>query len=137
MRELRLRTSLVLLLLVAIMITFSLVGSAILLYRLPQIESRIRVELQERAESTSRLLDHHMNGIEAQIRTLARLVITRSDSELQPFLDAMVDEGQFIEAAFVLDAKGNVLTLGLPNKSRQAAAELRGADFSRNPIFQS
>jgi diguanylate cyclase (GGDEF)-like protein/PAS domain S-box-containing protein len=136
-RELRLRTSLVLLLILAISITFSLVGSAILLYRLPQLEARIQVELQERAESTSRLLDHHMDGIEAQMRTLARLVATRSDSDLQPFLDAMVDEGRFIEAAFVLDAKGNVLTLGLPDKSRQAAAELRGIDFSRNPIFQS
>lgn len=137
MRELRLRTSLVLLLIVAITITFSLVGSAILFYRLPQIESRSQVELQERAESTSRLLDHHMDGIEAQIRTLARLMPSRSGSDLQPFLDAMVDEGQFIEAAFILDAKGNVLTLGLPDKSRHATAELRGADFSRNPIFQS
>ena len=137
MRELRLRTSLVLLLIVAITITFSLVGSAILLYRLPQIESRNQVELQERAESTSRLLDHHTDGIEAQIRTLARLVTPPSDSDLQPFLNAMVDEGQFIEAAFLLDAKGNVLKLGLPDKSRHAAAELRGADFSRYPIFQS
>lgn len=137
MRELRLRSSLVLLLMLAVTITFLLVGSAILLYRLPQIESRARVELQERVESTSRLLDHHMNGIEAQIRTLTRLVTPRSDSELKPFLDALVGEGQFIEAAFILDAKGNVLTLGLPDKSHHAAAELRGTDFSRNPIFQS
>ena len=51
MRELRLRTSLILLLVTASTLTFALVGSAILVFRLPQIEASIRADLQERAEN--------------------------------------------------------------------------------------
>ena len=63
MRELRLRTSLILLLVTAVTLTFSLVGAIILAYRLPQIEARNRADLQERAENASRLLDHYTDGI--------------------------------------------------------------------------
>lgn len=137
MRELRLRTSLSLLLIFAVTLTFALVGSAILMYRLPVIETATQRELQERTNATSRLLDHYTEGLEAQIRTLTRLVGTRPEPEWQAFLDATVDTGQFFEAALVLDAQGNVLALGLPEKSRHAATDLRGVDLSRNHIFQA
>lgn len=137
MRELRLRTSLILLLVTAVTLTFSLVGTAILLYRLPQIEANNRADLQERAKSASRLLDHYMAGIEAQIRTQARLVANRSPAELQAYLEAIVGEGGTMQAAYVVAADGSVEALGLPGIRRQAAAELRGADFSNIPLFQS
>ena len=105
MRELRLRTSLILLLVTAVTLTFSLVGSAILLYRLPQIEANNRAGQQERAENASRLLDHYMAGIEAQIRTQARLVANRSPAELQAFLEAVVGEGETMQAAYVVAAE--------------------------------
>ena len=137
MRELRLRTSLILLLVTASTLTFALVGSAILVFRLPQIEASIRADLQERAENASRLLDHYTDGIEAQVRTQARLVAGRSPAELQAFLDAMVGEGETLQAAYIVGADGSVEALGLPGTRRQAAAEMRGADFSNSPLFQS
>lgn len=137
MRELRLRTSLILLLVTAVTLTFSIVGSAILLYRLPQIETSNRARLHERAENASRLLDHYMSGIEAQIRTQARLVASRSPAELQAYLQAIVGEGETIQAAYVVAADGSVEAIGLPGSRRQAETELRGADFSNIPLFQS
>lgn len=137
MRELRLRTSLILLLVTAVTLTFTLVGSAILLYRLPQIEANNRAGLQERAENASRLLDHYLAGIEAQIRTQARLVADRSPAELQAFLEAVVGEGETMQAAYVVAADGSVEAIGLPGTRRQAEAELRGADFSNIPLFRS
>ena len=137
MRELRLRTSLILLLVTAVTLTFALVGSMILAYRLPQIEANNRADLQERAVNASRLLDHYMAGIEAQIRTQARLVANRSPAELQAFLEAVVGDGETMQAAYVVAADGSVEALGLPGTRRQAEAELRGADFSNIPLFQS
>ena len=138
MRELRLRTWLILLLVTAVMLTFALVGSAILIYRLPQIEANNRVELRERAESTSRLLDHYTAGIEAQVRMLTRLVADRTPADLQVHLEAMVGDGEIFEAAYVLAVDGSVEAVGLPGPRRKVAAELRGADFSNNsPLFRS
>ncbi len=137
MRELRLRTSLVLLLVTTIALTFSLVGSAILLYRLPQIEASTRADLRERADSTARLLDHYTAGIEAQIRTQGRLVANRSPAELQALLEAMVGDGEILQAAYVVGPGGSVEALGLPGASRHAAEELRGADFSNSPLFRA
>lgn len=137
MRELPLRTSLVLLLVTATTLTFALVGSAILVYRLPQIEANIRAGLQQRADSAARLLDHYTAGIEAQIRTQGRLVANRSPAELQAFLEAMVGDGETLQAAYVVDPQGSVEALGLPRASRHAAEELRGADFSNSPLFRA
>ena len=137
MRELRLRTSLVLLLVTTIALTFSLVGSAMLLYRLPQIEASTRADLRERADSTARLLDHYTAGIEAQIRTQGRLVANRSPAELQALLEAMVGDGETLQAAYVVGPEGSVEALGLPGASRHAAEELRGADFSNSPLFRA
>ena len=137
MGEIRLRTSLILLLVAAIMLTFSAVGSMILLYRLPQIEARNRADLQERAASASRLLDHYTAGIEEQIRTLARLAGTRPRGDMQAYLDAMVGDGATFAAAYFIAADGSAEAIGLPGLPKQLAADLGGVDFSGNALFQS
>lgn len=136
-RELSLRTSLILLMVVASTLTFALVGGTLLLFRLPQVEARARAQLQERAENTSRLLDHFTAGVDAQLAPLGRLARGRSPTELQAYVDAIVGDGEVFEAVFILAANGAVETLGLPGKYRKAAAELHGADFSGNRLFQS
>jgi diguanylate cyclase (GGDEF)-like protein/PAS domain S-box-containing protein len=65
-----------------------------------------------------------------------RLTDSRSRSLLQSNLDAIVGDGEVFEAAFMLAADGRVEALGLPQKHRQAATELRGADFSNNSLFK-
>ena len=137
MSELKLRSWLILLLVAAIMLTFSAVGSMILLYRLPQIEARNRAELQERAASASRLLDHYTAGIEEQIRTLARLAGSKPRAEMQAYLDAMVGDGATFAAAFLISADGSPVAVGLPGRRKLSATELLGADFSANPLFQA
>lgn len=137
MRELRLKTSLTLLLIVALTLTFMLVGGAILMYRLPRVEVEKRAELQARAESASRLLDYYTSGIDAQIKSMVRVVSRRSPAEQQVYLDALVGEGEEFDAAYIVSSSGEVQMIGLPAKSRHAAAELRGLDFSNSPLFRS
>jgi diguanylate cyclase (GGDEF)-like protein/PAS domain S-box-containing protein len=136
MYQLRLRTSLILLIFISLTMTFVVTGAVILLYRLPQIEIDKRAELQERAENISRFLDRYTDGIETQIKSLAKLVGTRPNHEQQAYLDVMVGEGEVFEAAYLVSAFGTVQMLGLPGKSRQASTDLLGADFSGNPLFR-
>ena len=42
-----------------------------------------------------------------------------------------------MQAAYIVAADGSVEAIGLPGTRRQAAAELRGADFSNSPLLIS
>ena len=137
MRERRLRTWLMLLLVATASLTFTIIGCVILVYRLPQLEELRLASLQERAITTSLLLDHVTSGIEAELAPLARLARTQPPAELKAVADAVVGDGDVFEAVFVVAADGRVQTLSLPPRHQQAASELRGADFSGSRLFRS
>ena len=137
MRELRLKTSLMLLMLLVVALTFSLVGGALLAFRLPQVEDRVRTQLLERARNSAQLLTHFMNAMEERITPLAKLAAGRSPAELQVYLDAIVGDGTSFESVFITDASGKVLAIGLPSRHRQAQVDLLGADLSQNLLFKT
>ena len=135
--ELPLRTSLMLLMVLAAALTFFLVGGLILWLRLPQVETRAREQLQQRAQSTARLLELDMAGIEAQLRPSAHLLRAYPAQASEPVLQALTQADSPFVAVFLLDPLGRVQSLGLrKDPSGQAARELSGADFSANPLFR-
>lgn len=135
MRPIRLQTWLIRLLTAAGVLPFLLIGGATLLYRLPQIEADVRVELQDRADAVSRLLDHFTRSVEAQLIPLATLSGLRSATEIQDYLDALVSEGSVFNAVFLVTPEGKIQGIGLPRHQRSVARELRGMDFSHNRLF--
>ena len=135
--ELRLRTSLMLLMVLAAALTFGLVGGAILSLRLPQVEQRALEQLQRRALNTARLLDLDLSGIEAQLRPLGHLLAQTAATEPQPVLDALTRPDSPFVAVFLLEASGRVQALGLRGGRAEAKTELRGADFSGNALFRA
>lgn len=137
MRAVTLRTSLILLMVVATVLTFCIVGGVLLFIRLPQVEAGARTQLQEQAHSTSRLLDDLMVGVERQLEPLVRLERIGVTTGRQSLLDAMVPDDGVFDAVFILDRHGTVSALGLPTQFRAAADELRGADFSQSALFQA
>ncbi len=137
MRELRLRTSLMLLLVTAAMMTFTVIGSAILLFRLPQVETRALEQLKDRADETVRLLDRYTGGVEAQLMPVARLLRHHTAAGMRDHLEAVVGDGENFDAVFIVAADGSIDALSLPPKFRKVAAELAGADFSGNRLFQA
>ncbi|MDI4634857.1 PAS domain S-box protein [Pelomonas sp. V22] len=134
--ELRLRTSLMLLMVLAAALTFGLVGGAILSLRLPQVELRAQEQLRARALSTARLLDLDLSGIEAQLRPLSHLLASAA-ADPQPVLDALTRADSPFVAVFLLEASGRVQSLGLRDGRAETRGELRGADFSGNPLFRA
>ena len=136
-RQIKLHTSLILLLFSASALTFLLVGTVILSVRLPVIENNQRTRIQEQAVLTSRLLDHVTNHIESELQPLARLLVQQKPVELQPYLTAVVGDSEIFDAAYIVAENGRVEALGLSPRLQHAQAELRGADFSGNHLFQS
>lgn len=135
MRELSLKTWLGLLLTTAIILTFSIVGVAILLFRLPQIEQTGREQAQATAAKMSRLTEQFLGSVEAQLSPLADLASRLPAAQLQIYLDATVGDGTTFDAISVVDIDGLVKAAGLPLGRRAVVQELLNADFSANRLF--
>ena len=63
-RSISLRTWVGLLLVGATLVGFLVAGSVLLLYRMPQMEAALQLEMQQRSASVGRLLDHYSESIE-------------------------------------------------------------------------
>jgi len=135
MRALRLQTWLVLLVTTAALLTFSLVGAAILIYRLPQIEAEGRRQAQLDAEKIASLTEQFLGGVEDQLAPLAELSARLPPAALQPYLDAIVGRSLSFDAVSIVDADGRVRAIGLPPERRAAAGDLLNADLSANRLF--
>ena len=135
-REWRLRTSLIVLLVIATMVIFGFIAFGVLAYRVPDILDEERQMVRDRAAGLARYFEQMVNGLEARLGVLAALQPDMSPVQVQGLLDAVVAEGGFA-AIYLLDARGRVTHVALAESSQIAEANLRDADFSRNPLFVS
>ncbi len=137
MRELRLRHSLTLLLLLAVAFIFGVVGAVLLLYRLPQVEERTRAQLQERASSAERLLNQYSMAVEAQLKGMASATERLPQGQLQPLVQAFASGSDLLDGIYVLDASDRVQALGLHERvSNDANASPIGLDLSGNALVR-
>lgn len=132
--EWRLRTSLTLLLVVATLVTFGIIGFGVLAYRVPAILEEDRQHLRNDAVSLARYFEQLIDGLEGRLGTLAALDMTMQPAHIQRFLDAVIAEGGF-KAIYVLNGRGHVEHVGLPQNAPNVRPNLVGADLSRNPLF--
>lgn len=119
----------------ATLIAFCTVGAALLLYRMPQLEAALQTDMQQRAASVGRLLDHYTESVEHQLMAVAALPGERPAREMQAYLESVVGDGRLFDVGFLLDHAGRVQGIGLPERHRQAATILKGIDFAFNPLF--
>lgn len=139
MRTISLRTSLVLLLAAATLLSFTIVATLILAIRLPQVEQRAREQALATAQETNRLFDRYVESVEHQIEPLQRAVQARRPAaELQFLLDAIVGEGLTFDSLTLVGPDGRVEAYGLPSQrvvTRGMA--LRGLDLSANRLYRA
>ncbi len=135
-REWRLRSSLMLLLVIATVGTFGIVGFAALVYRVPiileQDRQHVRAEAIELAHNFEQLID----GLEGRLATLTALSAEMPPAQIQRFLDAAVAEGGF-KAIYLVGGNGRIAYAAAPDGERDARQNLLGADLSRNPLQSS
>ena len=135
-REWRLRTSLILLLVVSTMGVFGPIGFGVLAYRVPTVLEEERQQAREQAVGLARYFEQLISGLEGRLGALTALQPDLPPAQVQGFLDAVVAEGGFA-AIFLLDAQGRVAHAALANGLPDVRPDLLGADFSRNPLFAS
>ena len=132
-REWSLRSTLVALLLLASTLVFGIIASSVLLYRVPLVVAEDREQLLADADGLARYFEQLLGALETRLGAL-RSLPDRSPPEA--VADALVDalaEGGF-QAIYLLDRDGQVAEAAVPELLAGAAANLRGADLSRNPL---
>ncbi len=132
----RLRTSLSLLLAVTTAITFALVGAAIILLRVPQIEAEASAAVQAAANAKARLLEFYLRGLEAQLAPVALLAEGSSLRARAAMLTATVGDGRQFAGAYLVDADGIVRGAAFPPRGGSVRPSLVGTDLSRTPLFR-
>jgi PAS domain S-box-containing protein len=133
-----LKATLALLLALATLMTFLVVGTGILLVRLPQVQERAQEQAEQAAEATSALLERMLQGVEQQLAPAAVLAPGMPVARLQPYLEALVRQSGDFDAVLLLDGSGLVSAAVLSGGSSaaNAASTLSGQDLSGNPLFR-
>lgn len=134
--EWRLSTSLILLLLVATLVTFGIIGFSVLAYRVPAILAEDREHVRNDAVSLARYFEQLIDSLEGRLGSLSAITLEMPPVQIQRFLDAVVAEGGFT-AIYLIGANGRVKYAALPEDSPNVRSNLVGADLSRNPLFAS
>mgnify|MGYP001255463415 CR=1 FL=1 len=133
MREWRLRSFLALQLVMVAVVTFLVVGAAILVYRLPQAEADSRQQASEGAIGLMRMVEREVHGLEVRMQMLATQTGSQPAGRMQALLDAAVAGGGF-DALFLLRSDGTpqayAVMDGRPLKNPHLA------DFSGNSVFR-
>lgn len=135
MRQWRLRTSLILLLVVTILITFTIVGSSLLAVRLPAISQDMISTVQQQSLSLSRVVEQLLVGLESRLGTGIRLIEKKAVDQ-QQLLDALLAEDGF-SAVYLLTKEGRVRVLALSGQSVSQRSALVGLDLSGTELFQA
>lgn len=131
------RSWLGLLLATATILTFLIVGSVILVFRLPQVEERGRTQARAAAAEVAADLDRYAESIERQLAPLAVLARDKSIADLQPYMDAVVGDEAVFRMVMIVSADGRVDGLALGREQAAIAADLRGADVSTSRLFKA
>lgn len=132
-REWRLRTTLVALLLLASTLVFGIIAASVLLYRVPLVIAEDREQLLADADGLARYFEQLLGALEARLGTLRSLPDHNISGALTDALVDALGEGGF-QAIYLLDREGRVIEAAVPELLAGAAANLRGADLSRNPL---
>jgi len=128
----RLRQWLAALVALATLLTFGVVGAALLLLRVPQLEAEHRALVVREAAAFAERQQAFLVSIERRVDLLASaLALT---DQTTPLLDAAVADGVTLQAVYRLDPQGRVQAVGLPAARREARGDLLGHALSRLPV---
>ena len=135
-REWRLRSTLSGLQFLTSLITFLLVGSAILAVRIPLMEQDARDQVAHEARVFAAREDLLLSGIEERLGVLASALPQLGPRGVSTLLNQAAGQGVVFGALYVLDGQGRVEAFGLPPVLRLQGEALRQQDLSATPLVQ-
>jgi PAS domain S-box-containing protein len=136
-RAWRLADHLTALLLVAMLASFALAGTALLFFRIPEIERQAQAALQREVGGMAERLALLLQTVQRRTEQSSQLLDQVPASQADALLDATIDTAQVAAAIYRLGADGHVQELGLPRDQRGRRGALVGSDLSRSPLFEA
>ena len=132
-----LRTSLSVLLVVTMLLTFSVVGSVLLANGIPELERARRLELQHEVTEIGERIELMLQARQTRLALLEfmlhELPIDKADAVLER---ALWDTTMF-RAIYRLSPQGRLLAVGLPPERRMQRDDVLGMDLSSTRLFQA
>ncbi|WP_394792050.1 ATP-binding protein [Rhodoferax sp.] len=133
----RLRSYLAALLVATMLVTFAIVGSTILLLRIPQIERANREEVVRDTEELTERLEVLLGSLESRMELMSEALESMPLLQVNGLLDRAAWDGQSIRAIYLASNEGTVLAAGVAPNLREHRADLLGSDFSASALFRS
>ena len=133
----RLRSTLAALLVVTILATFAIVGSSILLLRIPKLEAANKAEVERDTHEIADRVEILLGSLEARMELLSEAVENRDLLEATALLERAAWDGKAIRAIYLVSNEGTVLAAGVVPALRVRRTDLLGSDLSASPLFRA
>ncbi|MEO5797455.1 MAG: ATP-binding protein [Rhodoferax sp.] len=137
LRVWRLRSYLAALLVATILATFAVVGTSILLLRIPQIERTNKEEVVRDTQEISDRVEILLGSLEARMELLSEAVETQDLVAVTALLERAAWDGTAIRAIYLASNEGTVLAAGVVPVLREHRTDLLGSDLSASPLFRA
>lgn len=133
----RLRSYVSGLLVVTSLVTFTIVGGAILLVRIPMLERESRTEVALQAEEFTAKMEMLLGSLEAQVSFFGQtLQLGVAEEQANSVLDRALGDGRAFRAIYFVSGQGKVVAAGLTESQRLLRKDLLGSDVSANQLFR-
>ncbi len=132
-REFRLRTLLVLLLAATILVTLAIVGSGILIVRIPQIAEDNQILVDRAARDMAERVEAFLRGGVSRLSLVGKFIPSGTPEETENVLEAALIDT--FEAVYILNAGGKLIGSRIRGATTRRSRELVGIDLSFNSLF--
>jgi len=131
--ELRLRNSVILLIVATTFVTLAIVGSGILAVMVPRITQDNQALVERAAADMAARAEIFLADVEARVSRAGKLFSDGHVLRLSQSLDLV--RGKTLEAIYILDRDGRLVAASLAGSRPEISRELIGNDLSTYPLF--
>jgi PAS domain S-box-containing protein len=124
------------LLLVTMSVTFSLVGLALMVWRVPEIERQHQEALRGELRDVAVRMELLLGARQSRLELLAALVQGRRAADARAVVEGAGDGAHLFEATYLVSAQGRVLAAALAPGLPGPEGGLLGRDLSSHALFR-
>ncbi len=132
-----LRTSLIMLILMAMVLTLATAGALILFIRLPQIARSNFDTAAYQARELATRVDVLLDGLEARVHMISRIIPGSYRVGASTVLDNFADANDALETIYVISPEGKVVFTGVSQEKQLWRVNIFFADLTTNPLYQT
>ena len=108
------------------------------LYIIPSLQQDIDRHHQRLSATVTSQVESYFSVADRELRSLSILIDSNvyRGSDINVLLDSYVNASKFYEAIYLIDAKGKVVSIGLPAEARRTRLNHIGLDFSHRDFVR-